>query len=188
MLKTWFRNTSKKAIGVQGTRTSHGGMLGSVVRTGKRGRVHKPEEIYQSMFKEKIDALMKVEKAKYYSGQGDGSGSENPDSLDKGDDKRGSDDSDTDDNEDVDGEGQGRTPSGGHKEKGKAVDKGSKQFKSWQMSTRRRVVREAWEAEPDEVKDLVNKKVELEKRKLAELNDDEKEGLERTPEQRQLYV
>lgn len=162
-------------------------MVGSLFRTGKKGRAHKPEEIYQLRYKEKIDALMKVEIMKYHARGGSGGGDEDPVGLRVGGEERGSDDGSTDSDDDAkEDTGRASTSAEGDKDIEHSTDKGSRQFKSWHMSTRRRVVREAWEGESDEVKELVRKEVELERAKLAELNDDEKEGLERTPEQRQL--
>lgn len=179
MLKSWFRNTSKKAIGVLGTRSK--GVLGSVFQT-KKSRTHKPEEIYQSLYKDKIDALMKVETEKYdASNKAQASGTQEQRGTEGGDV-----DSDVDDgDQDVLGEmvdlpQTQKTPTE------ISVNKGSKMFKSWQMSTRRRVVKVAWENETPEVRERVMAEVEAEKKAHNELIEDEKVGLDRTPEQRQL--
>lgn len=153
-------------------------MLGSLLRFGKKGRVHKPEEIYQRRYKEKIDILMKVEVSEYWLAH---KGGENaPASLGKEEIEMDNNDTDADDEAIV--EGQDEDISEGspraHEETSDSTgDKGSRHFKSWHMSTRRRVVREAWEAEPEEVKESIRKEVELEKKNLFELNDADKEGL-----------
>lgn len=192
MLKSWFRNTSKKATGLQGTRNTS--ILGSVFQATKKSRAHKPEEIYQSRFKIKIDELMKIETEKYLKQQMDGS--ENADqSLSLAD---GTQEQSGIDGSELDTDTQGGNEQGADTDKGerynkrqmmgtsKTVDKGSKAFRSWQMSTRRRIVKESWENETEDTKRLIMDEVEAEKRAQAELVDDDKAGMERTPEQRQL--
>lgn len=142
-------------------------------------RVHKPDEIYQKRYKDKIDALMRVEILKYRVEQKQVVGGRTAQEKDDGE-ANGSEDEDDDELD--------APAHNGTRDVDIGVDKGSKSFKSWHMATRRRVVKEAWEAEPEDVRASVMKDVEDEKAQFAELHNNEKEGLERTAEQRQLYV
>lgn len=173
-LKSWFRNTSKKAMGLQGPRTKD--VLSSAFQTVKKTRMHKPEEIYQSLYKDKIDALMKIEVEQYHAN--------NKDQHIGTQAQRGTEDNKLEsDGEDMTIETVDEPQKTG---KERALDKGTKAFKSWHMSTRRRVVKEAWENETTEVKEIVMKEIEAERKTNAELVDDQKTGMDRTPEQRQL--
>jgi hypothetical protein len=56
------------------------------------------------------------------------------------------------------------------------------------MKIRREVRSKAWAMEDDEVKERVRNELEDEKREMEQLELGEKEGLARTPAQRQEYV
>ncbi|KAF8060153.1 hypothetical protein FPV67DRAFT_1453283 [Lyophyllum atratum] len=65
MLKNWYRNEFRKAAGQQGAQRSKPVLLSSLLNGAKKRRVHKPVEIYQGLYKDKIRALMAVEVGNY---------------------------------------------------------------------------------------------------------------------------
>jgi hypothetical protein len=143
-----MRNERKKRLGIANVSKTR--KTTARTQLGSRKRRHHEEEVYEALYKDKIQTLYNTALA-----------------------ERLVDDSDN-------GSGDGDSE---ESKKAKVKEK-----QSTRMKIRREVRSKAWEMEDDEVKAKVRKELELENQELENLELGEKEGLARTPAQRQEYV
>ncbi|KAF8066858.1 hypothetical protein FPV67DRAFT_1670329 [Lyophyllum atratum] len=178
-LRSWFRNSEKRVTGTQGTtrRKSTGQML-SLLK-GLWTRLHKAEEMYQIKYKEKVNLLINEA-----LGRTGGEGSKG-----KGcGDVEGEGEYDDDGEGKGEGEGEGEDEDEGEGDGEGEVMGGRKSCALLFLTTRREVVRKAWLAETEKVKEVVRLALEEEKNQKAAMLEGKKEGLERTPEQRKFAI
>ncbi|RDB20647.1 hypothetical protein Hypma_012247 [Hypsizygus marmoreus] len=167
-IQSWMRNFKKKK-----TNDAPAASLLTMLQTGKRRRCRQEEELYESVYKEKVNTLIKeeLERNPEPPAKDDGDGSSSSDS------DQGSDVSDSSDDESGKAQKNLRHRAG----------KGKKKL-SWKMRVRRRVRKQAWKDESEDVKREIKDMVEKEPERIAASAKEEKRGLERPGEQRQKMI
>jgi len=146
-LQAWMRNERKKRLGAANISSTRKTSARSQI--GSRKRRHQEEEVYEALYKDKLQALYEEAFAK----------------------------------QPIESDDSGNDSDSGNSKKARLKEK-----RSSRMKIRREVRSKAWAMEDDEVKERVRNELEDEKREMEKLELGEKEGLARTPAQRQEYV
>ncbi|KAG6836115.1 hypothetical protein H0H93_011187 [Arthromyces matolae] len=162
-IKTWYRNHSKKSLS---SKKKTNVLLASLVSPPKRRRLHKAEEMYQIKYGEKIRNILQDRLLELDAEVPLMSGNEEDPDLDE----------------------SLQVYADAEKEEHPASVQQSTATRSAKLKLRRKVVAEAWKDETPEVKQVVLEALEKEKADMLSLLDASKEGLERTPEQRELVI
>jgi len=146
-LQAWMRNERKKRLGAANISSMRKTSARS--QMGSRKRHHQEEEVYEALYKDKLQALYEEAFAK----------------------------------QPIESDDSGNDSDSGNSKKARLKEK-----RSSRMKIHREVRSKAWAMEDDEVKERVKNELEGERREMEKLELGEKEGLARTPAQRQEYV
>ena len=168
-----MRNERTKAVGTAKTSNSCQRLSTlSAIQRPKHQRCHQEIEVYHRLYNDKINRLMEEALAKRPMPLESGASSTDADDSEQG----------TSDDDNNDEKSTQKTKS--------ETTKDSRRMKAYRMKMKREVRAQAWADETTEVKDEIRQVLEKEKEeKINEEKDllsDEKIGLERSPDQRQL--
>ncbi|KIM38353.1 hypothetical protein M413DRAFT_30193 [Hebeloma cylindrosporum] len=163
-LQNWIHNNTRKMAGtskISNTRVNTSAL--GLLNPRKRQRVHQEQEVYHSLYKDKLEKLVKEAMAEQLPEIPHGT---NGSDEDKSDNDSGGDDSTKD-----------------KRTEPRSIQK----LRALRMKIRREVRAEAWANETEEVRCQVKKAIMREREEIGEINGEEgKVGLERSPASREL--